>query len=146
MVERYNYPPKAPNHSCHHTAWPAKAYHGELEQVRYRHNEAMLHSIQNTRHNLGSLSIHALLDAPPKPRYTLMADAVDYLESLDPTESRIRRFAHLISFYTDVAEDEVSTYTADQANKIAEHYTAQYRIMTQGGESYIRNQQLRREI
>ena len=143
---RDKYPPKQPNHSCHHVAHTYDSYVGELEKARYQHNEALLQSTLNTRHNLGKLSLHALLDAPPKPRYMLMADCVDFMEALDPDESRIRRFGHVISFYMKVAEEEVSTYTADQARAIAENYTAQYRIITEGGEAYIRNPQYRREI
>ena len=141
-----NYPPKQPGNSVHHIASPARAYNGELEQIRFRHNTAMLHSTRNERHNFGALAIHALLDHPPKPRYILMADCVDFMEALDPEESRLRRFGQVIGFFADVAEDEISTYTADQARAIAQHYTDQYRIMTEGGEAYIRNQQMKREI
>ena len=145
-MKGYNYPPKQSGNSVHHTAWPARAYHGELEQRRFRHNQAMLISVPNRRHNLGPLALHSLLDYPPKPRYVLMADCVDFMENLDPEESRMRRFGQVIGFFMQVADDEISTYTADQARAIAEHYTDQYRIMTEGGEEYIRHQQFTREI
>ena len=128
------YPPKVAGESCHHPAYNYAWYIGELAHRRYQHNEAMLLPVKNERHNQGPLALHSLIKTPPPmPRYTLMADCVDFMESLDPEESRIRRFGHVISFYMDVAEDEISTFTADQARSIAEHYTAQWRIIVHCG-------------
>jgi hypothetical protein len=140
------YPPKQNGYSCHHAAYNYAWYQGDLERNRYQHNTAMLLPVRNERHNFGSLALHALLNPPPKPRFMLMADAVDFLEALDPQESRIRRFGQVIGFFEQVAEDEISTYTADQARAIAKQYTDQYVIITQGGEEYIRGQQFRRPI
>ena len=148
--DHYNYPPKQKGYSCHHVAYPYKAYQGHFEHKLYQHNEALLIPTSNTRHNIGALALHNVIDPvlgpPPKPRHTLMLDAIDYMEALDKSESRIRRLGHVISFFMDEAEWSTSPLTANQANDIANHYTAQYRVITEGGESFIRHQQYTRPI
>jgi hypothetical protein len=141
----YNYPPKQKNYSCHHIAYPYSNYRGELEHTRYQHNQALLIPALNTRHNIGYLTVHSLLDyaygPPPKPRYMLMADCVDFMESLDRFEPRIDRLGKVIDFYFDEAETSTSSETAQQALDIATHYAMQKWIVEEGGESFVQEQQ-----
>lgn len=150
MRDHFNYPPKQRGYSCHHAAYPYRAYHGEIEHKRYQHNEAMLLPVPNVRHNLGALALHSLIDpkygSPIKPRRTLMLDAIDFMNSLDRDESRIRRFGQVIGFFMEEADFNSSPLTADQANEIARHYSMQYQIITEGGEAWIRREQYKRKI
>lgn len=141
----YNYPPKQKNYSCHHVAYPYHSYRGELEHRRYQHNPALLQPTLNTRHNVGYLTVHALLDdkygPPPKPRYMLMADCVDFMESLDRFAPRLERLGQVIDFYFNEAEENPSSETAQQALDIATHYAMQKWIVEEGGESFVKEQQ-----
>jgi hypothetical protein len=146
----FNYPPKQRGYSCHHVAYPYKAYQGEIEHRRFQHDPALLQPVPNFRHNIGPLALHNVIDpvlgTPPKPRRTLMLDAIDYMRALDPAEARIRKLGFVIGFFMDEAEFNGSPEIADQSQQIAEHYTAQYRVITEGGEAFIRNQQYKRPI
>jgi hypothetical protein len=75
-----------------------------------------------------------------------MLDAIDYMESLSKFESRIRRLGQVINFFYDEAEWNKSPESANQAYQIANHYTMQYQIITEGGAAFIRNQQYKRPI
>lgn len=148
--DKLNYPPKQKGYSCHHVAYPYHAYQGEIEHRRYQHNEALLQPTLNTRHNLGALTVHALIDPkygpPPKPRRTLMLDAIDYMQSLNRFEPRIRRLGQVIGFFMEEADFNSSYESADQALEIANHYSMQLTIIKEGGEEFIKQQQYRRPI
>lgn len=147
--DKSNYPPSRKGYSCHHVAYPYHAYRGPVEHGLYQNNEALLIPTLNTRHNLGALTVHALIDPkygpPPKPRRTLMLDAIDFMKSLED-ESRIRRLGEVIGFFTEEADFNSSYESADQALEIAKHYSMQHQIITEGGESFIRSQQYRRPL
>lgn len=142
--DKSNYPAYKPNHSVHHIAYPYSYYKGEIEHDRYQNNPALLQQIHNTRHNLGYLTIHSLIDpiygAPPKPSRPLMLDAIDYMQALDPFESRIRKLGHVISFFMDEADDNPSYELSHQADLISVHYSMQHMIITQGGEAFMRSE------
>lgn len=143
--DKLNYPPHQKGHSCHHIAYPYASYQGEIEHKRYQHNPALLIPTLNTRHNIGNLTVHSLLDdtygPPPKPRYMLMTDAIDFMESLDPFEQRISKLGKVIDFYFDESECNPSSETSQQALDIATHYAMQKWIVEEGGESFVRDQQ-----
>lgn len=143
--DKRNYPEYRKWYSCHHVAYQYKDYRGELEHKRYQYNTALLISAPNRRHNIGDFALHTLIDPiygpPPKPRYMLMCDAVDYLESLDQQEPRIDRLGKLIDFYFEEADTSPKTETAQQAMDIATHYAMQKWILEEGGESFVRAQQ-----
>lgn len=148
--DKLNYPPKQQGYSCHHVAYPYHAYRGVFEHNLYQHNEALLQPVLNTRHNLGKLTVHALLDdtygPPPKPRHTLMLDAIDFMTALDRFEPRIRRLGQVVGFFYNESEFNTSYESADQAYKIAQHYEMQYQIIREGGAEFIKSQQYRRPI
>ena len=143
--DQRNYPPYKKGYSCHHVAYQYKDYRGELEHRRYQYNPALLISAPNNRHNTGFLALHTLLDPvygpPPKPRFMLMADCVDYMESLDPQEARLARFGKVIDFFFDEADTNPKTEAAQQAMDIATHYAMQKWILEEGGESFVKAQQ-----
>lgn len=143
--DKSNYPPFRAGYSIHHVGYPYDYYRGELEHGRYQNDPALLIQVPNNRHNLGSLALHSLIDPqygpPPKPNKSLMLDAVDYMRALDQNEARIRRFGRVISFFIDEALENPSYHSADQAEAIANHYSMQYQIITEGGEAFIRSQQ-----
>jgi hypothetical protein len=143
--DQRNYPPYKKGYSCHHVAYNYKDYQGELEHRRYQYNTALLISAPNARHNMGRMALHPLIDPvygpPPKPRYMLMGDCVDFMESLDQEAPRLSRLGKVIDFYFDEAECEPSNETAQQAMDIATHYAMQKWILEEGGESFVREQQ-----
>lgn len=145
--DKHNYPPKKNGTSCHHVAYQYSWYRGELEHRRYQYNDALLLPVKNDRHNFGKFALHSLIDPvygpPPKPSHDLMGDAVDFMEDL-PDESRLRKFGHVIDFYFDQAETEVSNEKAQQAMDIATHYAFQQWIISEGGESFVRDGGLER--
>ena len=141
MRDQLNYPPKQKGYNCHHIAYPYSAYVGRLAHQLYQHNEALLQPVRADRHNQGYLTVHSLIDPkygpPPKPRHTLMLDAVDFMQELDPNESRIRRLGHVISFFYDEADWNRSPETAEQAYDIAKHYSMQELIIREGAAAFM---------
>ena len=139
--DKLNYPPSQKGYSCHHVAYPYHAYRGEIEHKRYQHNPALLQPTLNTRHNVGYLTVHALLDdkygPPPKPSRPLMMNAIDFMEDLPRDDSRIRKLGLVIDFFMEEAELNPSPTIADQALDIANHYSMQYLIISEGGAAFM---------
>lgn len=136
-----NYPPYRKGFSCHHVAYPYKAYQGPTEHGLYQYDTALLLSVPNVRHNIGYLALHNLLPPPPKPNFYLMNQAIEFMEWQDKGVPRIDRFAEVIDFYEEVAGTHYKPSIAEQAGKIATHYAMQHFIITHGGEAFVKGQQ-----
>ncbi len=104
----------------HHLEWPDKGYNSKT-QKDYRKMPGMLLYLCIQNHS----ELHAnLKQPPPRPEHGLMTMAMEFNEAL-PVGSRYDSFYRMIDFFKGVSDKSQQASRAEQARRIASHFTAQ---------------------